>query len=109
MNKELILGAVALVIAIIAVFLPQMPVSEDLGNKTASFWDAIGYKMSGTDVLSKSTAGTTTLAVNCVQTSATSTATPIKLLFNTAFTGSTTVNGDGSASGNVLWDYGTCP
>lgn len=44
---------------------------------------------------------TSTLTVGCVQTYATSSATSIKLIFNTI----ATTTGDG----HTLWAYGTCP
>lgn len=55
-------------------------------------------------VTSTNTATSTTI-VGCVQTTATSTATPIRLLYNTQATTSLS----GTASGTVVWGYGTCP
>lgn len=120
MTKETIISAIALVIAIVGMFFPQQArvAVDELGNKTASFWDAVSYKVSGTEVINSSRAGTftdltvsksgtSTVSVGCVQTTATSSATTIKLLFNTSFVGTTTVNG--TVAGNVLWGYGTCP
>ena len=53
-------------------------------------------------------AATSTTSVGCVQTTATSTATPIKLEFST---GSTTVGLPAGTAGNglVSWRYGSCP
>lgn len=121
-NIGTLIGAIALVIAVTALFFPKagMVVSEELGNKTASFWDAVSYKVSGTEVISSSrtatftslvlsNSSTSTVSVGCIQTTATSSATPIKLTFNVSFVGTSTLNGDGTAAGNVTWDYGTCP
>lgn len=56
--------------------------------------------------VSTSNTATSTTAVGCVQTVATSTATPIRLLY----TASTTANAiTGTQAGFVLWGFGTCP
>ena len=112
-------GVVALVVAIIALLMPSSSVS--LGNKTASFWDAVqGYKVNRTTIvtsgraatftgLTLSDSATTSAVIGCVQTTATSSGTTIKLMFNASYVGTTTVNGDTTAAGSVFWDYGTCP
>jgi hypothetical protein len=62
--------------------------------------DADGDTVAKSLTLTNSSA-TSTLIAGCVQTNATSSATPVKLLFGTVAT--TTGNGF------VLWQYGTCP
>lgn len=51
---------------------------------------------------------TSTLVVGCVQTYATSTATPIRFVIGSAQLASTTFGGT-TSNGAVLWQYGTCP
>lgn len=51
---------------------------------------------------------TSTVIVGCVQTYATSTATPISMVFNSISTTTTMLNGQ-SNNGFVLWTYGSCP
>ena len=53
------------------------------------------------------TIATSTVTVGCINTTATSSATQIKLVFNTTATSSGLVAG--TNSGFVLWQYGTCP
>lgn len=54
------------------------------------------------------TSGTSTLAtIGCINAYATSSATKIKLIFNTTAT-TTSINGS-TPSGFVLWAYGNCP
>ena len=54
-----------------------------------------------------SNSATSTLEVGCIQMYATSTATAVRFLFHASSTISTTVTG--TASGYLLWGYGTCP
>lgn len=99
-----------------------------VGNVTQSFWDAAqGFKMNGVvihnaTVLKTTTAGgtltvttsntaTSTASFGCIQTTATSTATPIKLVFSGP---TTTANLSGQiltnvANFDVLGQYGNCP
>src|SRR3989344_1800155 len=53
------------------------------------------------------TIATSTVTVGCINTTATSSATQIKLVFNATATSSGLVAG--TNSGFVLWQYGTCP
>ena len=55
-----------------------------------------------------SNAGTSTTAVGCIQTYATSTAQPIRLEFSTS-TPLASTNIGTVANGTVAWRYGTCP
>ena len=51
MIKNIIIGGLALIAIVLAVFL-QSPTETNLGNKTASFWDTSeGYKVDGTVVI----------------------------------------------------------
>lgn len=50
---------------------------------------------------------TSTLSAGCINTYATSSATQIKLVFNTSAT-TTSING-GTVQGVVAWQYGSCP
>lgn len=59
----------------------------------------------GLTVTTSNTATSTTI-LGCTQTYATSTASPIRLLF-TASTTATAISG--TQAGFVLWGYGTCP
>ena len=63
--------------------------------------DSSGNVTAPTLTLSKST-GTSTVAVGCMQATATSSATTIKLVFSP--TGATS-----TFSGTAYWSYGTCP
>lgn len=116
---------VAIVIAAIGAL--GHPTEQKVGNTTASFWDAAGgYRISGVvihsnSVLKTPTAGgtltvttsnsaTSTASLGCIQTTATSTATPIKFVMQ-----ATTTQGiAGQVAANVgnfvvLGQYGNCP
>jgi hypothetical protein len=75
MTKELIISAIALIIAIVGVFTPagqivSTKVAENLGNTTADFWDtAEGYKVDGTKVIN-GVGGITQGGTNCTLTDA---------------------------------------
>lgn len=56
--------------------------------------------------LTTSNTSTSTASVGCIQTTATSTATPIRFLIHSTTTPSTI---SGVASGYVAWGYGSCP
>lgn len=51
---------------------------------------------------------TSTLDVGCIQTTATSTLTPVRLVLSSAGT-TTATFGAGTANGGVSWQYGSCP
>jgi hypothetical protein len=115
MNKELIISAIALIIAIVGVFTPVGSiVSDSLGNVTADFWDAAeGYKVDGVTVISgagaitngTSPSATSTLTLNlfCIQVYPTSTATAVKIQ-------ATTSANIGSVGYSPFFSsFGTCP
>jgi hypothetical protein len=70
---------------------------------------------SGAVVITTTNAATSSASVGCIQTTATSTATPIKLtLYATSTTvvngtAITTSFGSGTMAGFVTWGFGTCP
>lgn len=67
--------------------------------------------MSGGDnalIITTSNSATSTLDVGCIQTTATSTDTPVRFVLSSAGT-TTATYGAGTASGGVSWQYGTCP
>jgi hypothetical protein len=63
--------------------------------------------------LSTTNTASSTAALGCIQTTATSTASPIVLAFTSSFTSTTTfptgTNVDGASGGLVAWNFGTCP
>ncbi|MDD3531241.1 MAG: hypothetical protein PHV99_01460 [Candidatus Pacebacteria bacterium] len=73
------------------------------GNLTVGDATAVTPRL----VVTNAANATSTVQAGCVQTTATSSATTIKLIFNNIAT-STTING-ASVAGYVLWAYGTCP
>jgi hypothetical protein len=113
MTKELIISAIALIIAIVGVFTPAGTiVSNSLGNATADFWDtAEGYKVDGVTVISgagaitngTNPAATSTLKLNfvCIQTYPTSTATAVRIV--------ATTTASGLAGGAFFGEFGSCP
>lgn len=52
-------------------------------------------------------AATSTFSGGCIQTTATSTATPVRFVIGTS--GATTTYQGGAAIGVVAWQYGSCP
>lgn len=62
----------------------------------------------GTFTLTTTNAATSSAVMGCVQTYATSTETPIRLLIGSVATTSASHTGNNSA-GHVLWGYGSCP
>lgn len=63
---------------------------------------------SGGLTLTTSDSATSTASLGCIQTTATSTATAIRLVFGNNISASTTYRGSNSV-GIVYWQYGTCP
>ncbi|MDP4000938.1 MAG: hypothetical protein Q8P83_01750, partial [bacterium] len=63
---------------------------------------------SGALVITTTNAATSTVAVGCIQTYATSTDTAVRLVLSSAAS-STPTYGAGDAIGGVSWNYGTCP
>lgn len=61
----------------------------------------------GTLTVTTGASATSTLSAGCINTYATSSATQIKLVYNTSAT-SSTING-GTIQGVVAWEYGACP
>ena len=126
--KKIIIGAVigGLIVAGIALVVGKQ--SVPLGGSTQSYWDAVGgFRVNGTEIISSSRAAsfttgtfsgdltvttantaTSSVEVGCLQTTATSTATPVRFVLSS--TGTTTATfGAGTANGGVSWQYGTCP
>lgn len=67
------------------------------------------FAVSATGNITQATSNTatSTFSGGCIQLTATSTANPIKLMFNGAFSGTSTFSGN--ANGAVFWAFGTCP
>lgn len=106
-NKNLTIGlAVAIIIAVAGLFLPTA--KSLFGAASPSDVSSTNFTQITANALTVNTtnAATSTTAVGCVQTTATSTATPIRLLY-TASTTATAISG--TQAGFVLWGYGTCP
>lgn len=58
-------------------------------------------------VVTTSNTATSSIQVGCIQTTATSTATPVHFSLTVSQTASTTF--DGTGQGNVMWQFGKCP
>lgn len=68
------------------------------------------FTSGGTVTVTTTNAATSTTKLGCIQTVATSTASPIILVFGTSFTGTTTLpTGAANSAGLVAWKFGTCP
>jgi hypothetical protein len=80
--------------------------SQQFGVDSSGNLNAGTLSITGAFTQATSNTATSTASVGCVQTVATSTATPIRLLF-TASTTATAISG--TQSGFVLWGYGKCP
>lgn len=78
---------------------------------TPGVFQADGAAIFNSSITQTSTnSATSTLKVGCIQTTATSTATPIKLVIGTNGATSTFAGPPGTLSaGSVAWAYGTCP
>lgn len=63
--------------------------------------------INGNVVIPTSNTATSSIQVGCIQTTATSTATPIRLAFSTANNATTTFTG--TAFGLAAWEFGKCP
>lgn len=88
---------------------------ESDSNTHMFFVDAgnnrIGINDSSPDVtldIDTSNTATSSVAVGCVQTTATSTDTPIRFLIGSIASTSASHTGNNSV-GHVMWGYGTCP
>jgi hypothetical protein len=118
--KNFIIGAIigALVVAGIALVVGKQSVqplgAEGDTNLTNLILD--GDLTVGDDAiisggslsLTTSNTATSSVSVGCIQTTATSTLTPVKLLIGSS--GATTTYANASLSnGLVAWAYGTCP
>lgn len=64
--------------------------------------------LGGNLTITSSNTATSTASVGCVQTSATSTATPVKLVLGKVGSSATTTLYN-TSSGAVYWAYGNCP
>lgn len=109
-----VLATVAIVIAIGGYFYPQVQGAfGNIGSATnfyslktdAGITTSGASTFGGTVTVTTSNTATSTLSIGCVQMTATSTATPIHLEYNTQST--TTLNG--ASAGSVAWKYGSCP
>jgi hypothetical protein len=134
-NSQLTVGLIAVaIIAITGLFFPQLPskFGQILDTMTTDYFNAKtndgggNYQIGGTvvhsaTVLKTLTAGgtltvttsntaTSTAVIGCVQTYATSTATPIKELYTLAAQNVATSTNQGvNSNGYVVWAYGACP
>lgn len=102
MNKDTLTLGVALVALVLAIGAYSYPVQDNLVGGPSRFPNS--------DIVAKSftatnSSATSTSAAGCLQTTATSSATSIKLSFGT----SATTTFLGTAGGVVAWHYGTCP
>lgn len=79
----------------------------DNGNLTSGTITAGATTLSGNLTITTTNAATSTATVGCVQTYATSTATPVYFALVVSKTASTTFAGTGQ--GNVMWAFGSCP
>lgn len=132
-NNQLSVGLVVVaLVAITALFFPQAPsrLGQILDTFTGDYFNVVtangggAFQINGTSVISPTvlrttTAGgtltvvtsnsaTSTASLGCVQTVATSTATPIALTFSTISTTTSMANGQ-TNNGFVMWKFGTCP
>ena len=98
-------GVVALVILAI---LGIMYVLKPVATPTVAGVDASKYTSFTSLNVITSDAATSTTALGCVQTVATSTATPIRVVYSTIATSSPTYTGTNTI-GLVGWQYGNCP
>ncbi len=130
-NKALTWSLIAVVIiAVIGLFTPMrlapsvagtrapnglsadntLPVAGQVRGTTLTITGAAALAaatLSGTLTQSTSNTATTTAALGCIQTVATSTVTPIRLEFGAVSAATTTFGSAGI--GSVVWRYGTCP
>lgn len=112
MNNKLLWIAliVVTIIAIGAYSSPKVETGIGVATSDCSATTCLtgGLRITSGDFSVVSGAGATTTAqVGCVQTIATSSATTIKLSFNS--TATTSAINSGTIQGVVLWQYGTCP
>src|SRR3989338_10564925 len=78
------------------------------GDTTLGHASTTQLTSSGTVWVTTSDSATSTVSLGCIQTTATSTLTPIKLSIGAASTTAGTTFG-AAADGFVTWTYGTCP
>lgn len=123
-NKTLTIGLVAVAImAFGAYFFPQVKSALSVGTAcdqitcidgglriTNGPLESTGdvTASGGTINISTSNTATSTLVVGCIQTTATSTASPVKLVV-TAISTTTTTFGNGTTGFAVVAAFGTCP
>lgn len=99
-------GVLALVIVIVmSVFQLTRPVEV---KSTFGSVDPAAYTTFTSLNVATSNSATSTTAVGCVQTVATSTATAIRLVYSSIATSSATYSGTNTI-GLVGWQYGNCP
>lgn len=130
MNKTVVYGGIliAIVIAVGGYFFPQIQTAFGASGTrfpngiSADTTSPVAGEVRGTDLsitddatvsggsmtVTTTNSATSTLSLGCVQTVATSTATPIRFVIGSS--GATTShNGVGSSNGVVGWQYGSCP
>ncbi len=76
--------------------------------RTATLTTTGAATLGGNLTVTTSNTATSTATVGCIQTYATSTLTPVRIVLSS--TGTTTATfGAGTANGGVSWQYGSCP
>ena len=109
MNKLTL--AIAVLALVLAGYVAFAPASMSLGGTTN--FDALTLDdgdltiSDGNIRQTTSNSATSTASVGCIQTTATSTATPIRLV--PASSGATTTYTGANAFGVMAWQFGTCP
>lgn len=104
-----LLASIAIVLALAGIGLHFIPTEQKLGAATSgntTNYTALTVDQGPLTVTTSNTA-TSTTALGCVQTTATSTATPIRIVIGSS--GATTTYQGTSSNGVVGWQYGTCP
>jgi len=78
-------------------------------NGSGSITAVDGTFTGGTVTVTTANTATSTAIIGCVQTYATSTASPIKLTLGKEASTATTTYYGGTSKGIIYWEYGTCP
>lgn len=81
--------------------------SQQFGVDGSGNLNAGALSITGALTQTTSNTATSTASVGCIQTTATSTATPIRLVIGTSIVATTTPAGN--SVGSVGWQYGKCP
>ena len=118
-EKTLWMALIAVaIIAVLGLFLPMVKTpslgavtgTTNYSNLALSGTLAVtgATTLGGNTTITTSNTATSTVTVGCIQTTATSTATPIRLVPGSGANATTTFNGT-NAVGVIGWQYGTCP